>query len=142
MALHDVSALRLLRDFLCDKGAIFVSLDDGEIGRLRLIADEIFGTNNFVYHCIWNKKYTRANDAKHFSDNHDHVVIYAREKSKLVIHRLERTDKQDRAYSNPNNHLKGPWKPTPLHAKSGEDESSYEGGEVNLQIPVAGNSDL
>ncbi|HEV7911153.1 MAG TPA: site-specific DNA-methyltransferase [Methylocella sp.] len=114
--------LRLLKEFLTEDGGIFVSLDDGEVGRFRLVADEIFGTRNFVSQCVWHKKYTRANDATHFSDNHDHVVMYAKDKSRLIIHRLERTEKQDRAYSNPNKHPKGPWKPTPLHAKSGEDE--------------------
>lgn len=107
---------------MTEDGGIFVSLDDGEVGRFRLVADEIFGTRNFVSQCVWHKKYTRANDATHFSDNHDHVVMYAKDKSRLIIHRLERTEKQDRAYSNPNKHPKGPWKPTPLHAKSGEDE--------------------
>lgn len=119
--------LRLLKEFLSEEGAVFVSLDDIEAGRFRLIADEIFGTKNFIHQCIWNKKYTRANDAKHFSDNHDHVIVYAKNKDKLIVHRLERTDKQDRAYTNQNNHPKGPWKPTPLHAKSGEDASfSFE----------------
>src|SRR5690606_34098550 len=32
---------------------------------------------------------------------------------------------QIEAYSNPDNHPKGPWKPTPLHAKSGTNKTPF-----------------
>ena len=73
--------LQLLRELLAEDGVIFISIDDNEQHRLRLLMDEIFGEENFVTNIIWQKKYSPANDAKYFSDNHDFVVCYARNKS-------------------------------------------------------------
>ncbi len=39
--------LALLRDFLADDGAIFVSIDDNEAQNLRAMMDEIFGRSAF-----------------------------------------------------------------------------------------------
>lgn len=117
--------LVMLREFLAEDGVIFVSIDDNEVHNLRAVMGEIFGNQNFVAHVIWQKKYTRANDATYFSDNHDFLICFARDKKKFRIGRVERTDAQDRAYKNPDNHPLGPWKPTPLHAKSGTDARPY-----------------
>jgi site-specific DNA-methyltransferase (adenine-specific)/adenine-specific DNA-methyltransferase len=117
--------LSLLREFLRQDGVIFVSIDDHEVGHLRLLFDEVFGPANFLADVIWQKKYTRANDADFFSDNHDHILSYARHKPSFKIGRLTRTETQNKAYKNPDNHPLGPWKATPLHAKSGTNASPY-----------------
>jgi site-specific DNA-methyltransferase (adenine-specific)/adenine-specific DNA-methyltransferase len=117
--------LVLLRQFLRDDGAIFVSIDDNEVANLRAVLDEIFGAQNLLANCIWQKKYTRSNDAAYFSDNHDHILAYARNKGMFRMGRIERTPAQDKAYKNRDNHSLGPWKPTPLHAKSGTSTEPY-----------------
>ncbi|TAE77049.1 MAG: site-specific DNA-methyltransferase [Verrucomicrobia bacterium] len=91
----------LLKQFLRDDGVIFVSIDDNEVANLRLLMDEVFGRSNFLANCVWQKKYTRANDARYFSDNHDHVIAYAKIKERFSIGRLERGEAQDKAYKNP-----------------------------------------
>lgn len=117
--------LRLARNLLRDDGVIFVTISDVEVGNLRKLCDEVFGEANFVANIIWQKKYTRANDAKWFSDNHDHVLCFARDKTRLRLNSLPRTDEQLSAYANPDNHPKGRWKATPLHAKSGTNTQTY-----------------
>jgi len=117
--------LSLLREFLTQDGAIFVSIDDHEMHRARAIMGELFGEQNFVANVIWQKKYTRSNDASYFSDNHDFLICFAKSKADFTMGRLERTAAQDKAYKNPDNHRDGPWKATPLHAKSGEDRTEY-----------------
>ena len=117
--------LKLARNLLRDDGVIFISIDDGEVGNLRKLADQIFGEGNFIANVIWQKKYTRANDAKWFSDNHDHILCYGKEKRGMVLNMLPRNTEQLAAYSNPDNHPKGAWKATPLHAKSGSNTSGY-----------------
>lgn len=111
--------LYLARNLLMEDGIIFISIDDHEIRNLRTICDEIFGEENFIANVIWQKKYTRSNDAKYFSDNHDHILVYARNKDHLELNLQQRTEEQTAAYSNPDDSPKGPWKATPLHAKSG-----------------------
>jgi adenine-specific DNA-methyltransferase len=40
--------LYLARNLLRDDGVIFISIDDNEVGNLRLLCDEIFGEDNFI----------------------------------------------------------------------------------------------
>ena len=70
--------LHLLRELLADNGAIFISIDDNEQHRLRMLMDEIFGKENFVSNIIWQKKNNPQNDAKYFSDNHEFILCYAK----------------------------------------------------------------
>ncbi|QBG48362.1 site-specific DNA-methyltransferase [Verrucomicrobia bacterium S94] len=51
------SRLVLLKQFLSDDGAIFVSIDDNEVASLRFLMDEIFGQRNFVETIIWQKNW-------------------------------------------------------------------------------------
>ena len=118
--------LFIARQLLRDDGLIFVSIDDHEVHNLRMLMNEVFGEENFVSNIIWQKKYTRSNDAKWFSNNHDYVLVFARNKEKLKLNLLPRTDAQKTSYSNPDNDPKGVWKATPLHAKSGKKQSLFK----------------
>lgn len=113
--------LFLARNLLRDDGVIFVSIDDNEVHNLRLSMNEVFGEENFIANVVWEKKYTRSNDAKWFSDNHDHILVFGKNKDNIEFNLQNRTEEQLKAYSNPDNHPKGKWKATPLHAKSGSD---------------------
>ena len=70
--------LVLLRQFLREDGAIFVSIDDNEVATLRLLMDEIFGPGNFVATVLWQKKYAVANDHKTIAPMHDFILVYQR----------------------------------------------------------------
>src|SRR5262249_33308921 len=72
--------LQLLKEFLHEDGAIFVSIDDNEFPNLCELMDEIFGENNFVATIIWQKNFSPKNSAKWFSEDHDYIVVYARRK--------------------------------------------------------------
>ena len=111
--------LEVARELLLDDGAIWINIDDDEAHYLKVLCDEIFGRENFVANVVWQKKYTIANDAKHFSDNHDHILLIAKDKNRLKTKGIERTEGQNNRYSNPDNDLNGPWMTQPLHAKSG-----------------------
>ena len=114
------------KHLLCEDGLIFVSIDDHEVHNLRMLMNEVFGEENFVSNIIWQKKYTRSNDARWFSNNHDYILVFARNKEKLKLNLLPRTDDQKATYSNPDNDPKGVWKATPLHAKSGKKQSLFK----------------
>src|SRR5438105_12039687 len=49
--------LKLLRELLRDDRAVFVSIDDNEVHRLRCLMDEVFGEENFVAQFVWKKSY-------------------------------------------------------------------------------------
>ncbi len=120
--MHD--RLVLLKELLSEDGSIWISIDDDEQAYLKVLCDEIFGRQNFVANVIWEKKYTVANDAKWLSDNHDFILVYALNKEEWHPNRLPRTAEMNKAYKNPDHHPKGPWKATPLHAKSGSASSA------------------
>lgn len=117
--------LVLLREFLRDDGVIFVSIDDNEQANLKLLMDEIFGAGNFINNIIWQKKYSPQNDAKHLSDNHDFLVCYAKNKSIWRPNLLPRTEKQNKAYKNPDNDPRGLWKAGDLSVKTYNKSTDY-----------------
>lgn len=73
--------LRLAKNLLTRAGAIFVSCDEGEQPRLRLIMDEIFGQSNFVADMVWAAG--RKNDSRLVSVSHEYIVCYARDSEYL-----------------------------------------------------------
>lgn len=117
--------LEILHNLLSDDGSMWITIDDNEAHYLKVMCDEIFGRVNFVANIVWQKKYTIANDAKWFSDNHDHILVFAKNKASWVPNKLPRTEEMNKAYKNPDQHPKGVWKSTPLHAKSGSNTDAY-----------------
>lgn len=118
--------LQLLRRLLSVDGAIFISIDDEEQAHLKILMDEIFGGNNFVANIIWQKKHTVQNDSKYLSDNHDFIVLYARNKSVLNIRKLPRTKESIERYKNHDNDPRGPWTSLPLQVKTPSEKYIYE----------------
>lgn len=117
--------LWLSRNLLKDDGVIFVSIDDDEVHNLRKVMDEIYGEENFVANAIWEKKYSPQNDAKWLSDNHDHILIYAKNKEIWRPNLLPRTDEQNARYKNPDNDPRGNWKSTDLSVKTYSEKNDY-----------------
>jgi site-specific DNA-methyltransferase (adenine-specific)/adenine-specific DNA-methyltransferase len=101
--------LALLREFLTEDGAIFISIDDNEVHNLRLIMDEIFGARNFIASVIWQKIFSTKNTAKHLSASHDYLVLYARDAALWKPNLIPRSAGTDRRYKNPDNDPRGPW---------------------------------
>jgi adenine-specific DNA-methyltransferase len=115
--------VELLGTLLSDDGSFWIMLDDTEMHYAKVVLDMVLGRNNFISTVIWQKKYTQANDAVFFSDNHDFVLVYAKRREKFSLKNLPRSEKQNAAYRNPDGDVRGPWKATPLHAKSGRDSA-------------------
>lgn len=101
--------LRLAQRLLRDDGVIFISIDDHEIDNLRKVCDEIFGAENFVAQIIWHKMDSPKNSAKHVSEDHDYVVLYARNAESWRPNLLPRSREMEARYKNPDNDPRGPW---------------------------------
>lgn len=123
--------LKLLRELLRDDGVIFISIDDNEQHRLRMLMDEIFGEENFITNVIWQKKYSPQNDAKYFSDMHDFLLVYARNRvnnenvSGWIRNLLPRTEEMNERYDNPDNDPRGVWKSSDLSVKTYSKDYDY-----------------
>ena len=100
--------LHLLKQFLREDGSIWISMDDNEIHSLRFIMDEVFGAENFLADVIWRSSDSSNNDAKTFSVDHNHTLVYSKSPGWLS-EPLPRTEEKNAHYKNPDNDPRGPW---------------------------------
>ena len=74
--------LHLLRELLADDGVIFVSIDDHEQPRLRLLMDEIFGEENFKNGVIVRRGtknvQSQFETIDALSTGHDSILLYGK----------------------------------------------------------------
>lgn len=101
--------LELLRNLLSDDGSIWINLDDNESHYCKVLCDELFSRCNFVANVIWQKKFSPSNDAKWLSDNHDHILVYAKNKDVWRPNLLPRSGEMNSRYKNPDNDKRGLW---------------------------------
>lgn len=94
--------LKLLHKLLSDDGAIFISIDDIEASFLKLICDEIFGSNNFLCQFIWKSRQNKDNrNISRISIDHEYILCYGNQLNGLT------RDKSQ--FSNPDNDFRGAW---------------------------------
>ena len=102
--------LDITHDHLSKEGAIFSNIDDNEQDNLRQLFNNLYGRQDFVANIIWQKKYAPQNDATWFSDDHDHILLWAKNKTEWRPEKLPRTEKQNQAYENRDDDPRGPWR--------------------------------
>lgn len=119
--------LKLARNLLKEDGAIFVSIADDEIHNLRTLLNDVFGEENFVATCVWQKRYSRENRGI-IGDVHDYIVCFARnlEAFARTRHLLRLTDESAAVYKNPNNDPRGRWRGIPMTAQGTRPNQMYE----------------
>ncbi|CAM3355939.1 site-specific DNA-methyltransferase [Helicobacter labetoulli] len=76
--------LELAREFLKDSGSIFISIDDNEQARLKILCDSMFGEENFVSNVIWRKRAGGGNDSSHIANEQEYLCFYAKNADTLV----------------------------------------------------------
>ena len=119
--------LFLARSLLKPDGIIFVSIDDHEVYNLRMLMNSIFGEENFIGGFVWRKKAGAGSDTKLFFRQHEHILMYARNKGKISRLFQPLTEKQRREYKNPDDDPRGPWAPTDLvRADDNDPARTYE----------------
>ncbi len=117
--------LYLARNLLREDGTIFVSCDDNEVQNLRAVMNEVFGEENFIASVIWQKVFSPKNSAKHFSADHDYIVVYARRADIWRPELLPRTEEMEARYDNTDNDARGPWTSGDLSARNYYSEGIY-----------------
>lgn len=117
--------LKLAHSLLRQDGAIFVSIADHEVHNLRAVMNEIFGEENFIATVIWQKVFSPKNSARHFSEDHDYIVVYAKKADVWTPRLLPRTEEMEARYSNPDNDPRGPWMSGDISARNYYGEGTY-----------------
>lgn len=117
--------LYIARNLLREDGVIFVSCDDNEVHNLRCLMNEVFGAENFVATVIWQKVFSPKNSAKHFSEDHDYIVVYARHAESWSPALLPRTEEMDARFDKPDGDHRGAWTSGDLSARNYYSEGTY-----------------
>ncbi len=116
--------LELLRRLLADDGSLWVTIDDNEAHYLKVLCDEV------ISHVIWEKVFASKNSSQFFSANHDHILVYGKQKEHWKRNLLARTDAHTTDYKNPDNDPRGPWNSVALSARN-----PYSLGEWSVKTP-------
>lgn len=122
--------LQQIRSLLSPDGSVWVHLDDAEVHRARSVLDEVFGATNYIATVIWEKTTSGRNDALFFSTDQDYVLVYAKYKASLNLNRVPRAASADKAYRNPDNDPRGPWREVDYKGPKSADE------RPNLYYPI------
>ena len=114
--------LEISKRLLRPDGVIFISCDDNEQAYLKLLMDEIFGRENEIGVFVWRKKAGAGSDSKLFFRQHEYILFYAKEKSKIEELFQPLNEKQKKEYKNPDNDPRGLWAPTDLTAPAHDND--------------------
>jgi len=101
--------IHALRRLLRSDGSLWITIDDNECHYLKIVCDEVFGRQNFITNVVWQKKFAPQANAVWLSDSHDHILVYAANKSIWRPNLLPRHAEAKARYSNPDSDPRGPW---------------------------------
>ena len=94
--------LKLIRDLLDPGGTVFVSIDDIEVAKLRLLMDDIFGEERFLAQFCWQSRQNKDNrNVTGVSIDHEYILCYGT--------KLRGADRNLEQFRNPDNDPRGPW---------------------------------
>lgn len=127
--------LKLLHRLLSPKGAIFISIDDMECANLKMMCDEIFGSDRFVSNVSWQRTYAARNDSKGISNAVEHVLVYSKEPG-WNPNKLQRTAEMNSKYGNPDSDVKGDWRTDNAFAPGA---ATHQGMVYAVQNPFTGD---
>jgi adenine-specific DNA-methyltransferase len=117
--------VELIRMLLSEDGSVWITIDDNEAHYLKLLCDEAFGRANFVANVIWQKRFAPNSTAQFISDSHDHILVYAKNKSQCKRNLLPRDERHNKGYKNPDNDPRGPWTSGDLSARNPYSAGTY-----------------
>lgn len=125
--------LKLLHRLLADDGVIFISIDDNEYVNLKMICDEIFGSNCFVSNISWQRTYSTRNDSKGIVNEVEHILVYSKIQG-WQPNKLPRTAEMNAKYKNPDNDV-ALWRPDNAYAPGA---ATHQGMVYAIQHPFTG----
>lgn len=112
--------LKLARNLLTEDGAIFISIDDGELSNLFKVCEEIFGNGSFMATFLWKSRQTPDSRMQNkISIDHEYILCYAKngDLCKFKGRAIDETQ-----YSNPDNDPRGPWASKDLTVQATKDQ--------------------
>lgn len=125
--------LKLLHKLMSKHGVIFISIDDNELYNLKMICDEIFGTNCFVSNISWQRTYSKRNDSKGIPAEVEHILVYSKQPL-WNPKRLPRTKEMNESYGSVDGDERE-WSSVTINAPGA---STHQGMVYAIQHPITG----
>ena len=121
------SRLEIAWQLLSSDGTIWISIDDNESHYLKVLADNIFGRNNFLDEIVWQRAYAPVNLKKTFSRSHDYIQVYAKNNSSnKKLNGLPKDAETLSRYKNMDNDPRGLWQSDNFSVGPAVKENIYE----------------
>ncbi|MBQ6653820.1 MAG: site-specific DNA-methyltransferase, partial [Prevotella sp.] len=98
--------LILAKDLLSDKGLIFISIDENELARLRLLGDDVFSPDNFVGQWNWFKSATPPALSKKIKRNIEYVLCWQKGHNTETFRGVKKTSCSNDPFTKPQNSFK------------------------------------
>ena len=127
--------LEIAKRLMSDKGVIFISIDDNEQAALKLLCDDVLGTDNFVANIAWQRTYSTRNDSKGIVNEVEHILVYSRYIG-WQPRKMPRTAEMDKKYKNPDNDPRGEWRSDNAYAPNA---ATHQGMVYAIQHPFTGD---
>lgn len=123
----------MMREMLKPGGVIAICIDHREMFRLGMLMDEIFREENRLAIINWQKSAAPRSDNEHVSTSTEYVLVYAKDLTKARTASLDRGEKDNKRYSNPDDDPRGEWREGNLTARTYAANSDYA-----IQSPFTG----
>ena len=91
--------LHLLRELLSDEGGIFISIDDNEIHRLRMMMDDIFGEENFIAQIVAQTNPRGRSLGKNLALTYEYILFFAKDAVAIKINEVAKSEKSIAEYN-------------------------------------------
>lgn len=125
--------LQMMKSMLKPGGVLAICIDHRELFHLGQMCDELFRGTNRLAIINWQKATALKNDNNHISSATEYVLVYARDISKAKTLLLERTESDNRRYSNPDGDEKDDWREGRIEARTWSRKDDYA-----IQSPFTG----
>lgn len=125
--------LKLMQEMLRPTGVLAICIDHRELFHLGQMLDELFDEKNRLAIINWQKTAAPRSDSKHVSTSTEYVLVYAKDKERLVPGRLDRSESSNRRYGNPDEDPLGLWREANLTARTYSEKDDYA-----IQSPLTG----
>ncbi len=117
--------LEIIHRLLSDDGSLWITIDDNEAHYLKVLCDEVFGRANYIASAIWQKTMSVKNSTRHFSIDHDYVLVIAKNVEHFSPNQVVASEKQHASYKNPDDDPRGAWQSISLSARNPYSKGIY-----------------
>lgn len=123
----------MMREMLKPGGVLAICIDHRELFRLGMLLDEVFRQENRLAIINWQKSAAPRSDNAHVSTSTEYVLVYAKDLAKARTGSLQRSDQDNKRYSNVDNDPLGDWREGNLTARTYSAKADYA-----IQSPFTG----